>query len=93
MHSIVYQASAHRSTRRGALVDRGANGGIAGEDVRITSKTGKFVDVQGIDNHHLVDIPIVTAGAVVNTQCGPVIVIMNQYAGTLKGKTIHGQLE
>jgi hypothetical protein len=43
----------------------------------------------------MVDIPIVTAGAVVNTQRGPVIVIMNQYAGTLKGKTIHssGQLE
>jgi hypothetical protein len=33
IHNVVYQASSHRSVRRGALVDRGANGGIAGEDV------------------------------------------------------------
>ena len=41
------------------------------------------------------DIPIVTAGGVVNTQRGPAIAIMHQYAYTGKGKTIHscGQLE
>jgi hypothetical protein len=39
---------------------------------------------------------IVTAGAVVKTQCGEVIIILHQYAYTGKGKTIHssdGQLE
>ena len=79
----------------GALVDRGANGGIAGADTRIIHKTGRQVDVQGIDNHQMVNIPIVTAGAVVNTQKGEVIVIMNQYAYPGKGKTIHSspQLE
>jgi hypothetical protein len=94
-HNIVYSASNHRSTRRGALVDRGANGGIAGDDVRIIDKSGQFVDVQGIDNHQLVDIPLVTAGAVVRTQRGDIIAIMHQYAHMGKGKTIHssGQLE
>ena len=65
----------HARLRRGALVDRGANGGICGNDVRIISKSGRMVDVQGIDNHQVVDIPIVTGGAVVSTQRGPVILI------------------
>ena len=94
MHAS-YSVSAHKSSMRGSLVDRGANGGVAGDDVRIINKTNRFVDVRGIDNHQIVDIPIVTAGGVVNTQRGPVIAIMHQYAYTGKGKTIHscGQLE
>ncbi len=41
------------------------------------------------------NLPIVTVGGVVQSQHGPVIVIMNQYAYTGQGKTIHssGQLE
>jgi hypothetical protein len=92
---IQYWASSHRQVRTGALIDRGANGGIAGDDVRIINRTGRQVDVQGIDNHQIVDIPIVTAEAIVKTQCGEVINILHQYAYTGKGKTIHssGQLE
>jgi hypothetical protein len=93
---IQYWASSHRQFRTGTLVDPGANGGIAGGDVRIINRTGQqVVDVQGIDNHQIVDIPIVTAGAVVKTQSGEVIIIMHQYAYTGKGKAIHssGQLE
>jgi hypothetical protein len=95
IHNTIYHASNHRSNRRGALINRGANGGIAGADVRIINKTGQFVDVQGIDNHQMVDIPIVTAGAVIQTQRGEVISILHQYAHAGKGKTIHssGQLE
>jgi len=92
---IQYRASSHHHVRSGALVDRGANGGIAGGDVRVINRTGRQVDVQGIDNHQIVDIPIVTAGAVVKTQRGEVIIILHQYAYTGKGKTIHssGQME
>jgi hypothetical protein len=92
---IQYWASRHCQIRTGALVDRGANGGIAGDDVRIINRTRRQVDVQGIDNHQIVDISIVTAGAVVKTQRGEVIIILHQYANTGKGKTIHssGQLE
>jgi hypothetical protein len=75
---IQYWASSHRQVRTGALVDRGANGGIAGDGVWIINRTGRQVDVQGIDNHQIVDIPIVTAGAVVKTQSGEVIIILHQ---------------
>jgi hypothetical protein len=86
---IQYWASSHRQVRTGALVDRGANGGIAGDDVWIINRTGQQVDVQGIDNHQIVDIPVVTAGAVMKTQRGEAIIIMHQYTYTGKGKTIH----
>jgi hypothetical protein len=91
---IQYWASSHCQVRTCALIDCGANGGIAGDDFRIIKCTGRQVDVQGID-HQIVDIPIVTAGAVVKTQHGEVIIILHQYAYTGKGKTIHssGQLE
>jgi hypothetical protein len=42
---IQYWASSHRQVRTGALVDRGANGGIAGDDVRIINRTGRQVNV------------------------------------------------
>jgi hypothetical protein len=97
IHEIntVYSVSASRTKRPGALIDRGANGGVAGEDVRVIHKLHRTVDVQGIDNHQIVDIPIVIAGGVINTQKGPAIAILNQYAYVGKGKTIHssGQLE
>jgi hypothetical protein len=86
MARTLYIASDHRTVRRGALVDRGAGGGIAGDDVHIIHESGRQVDVQGIDNHQIVDIPIVTAGAAVSTQRGDLIIIMHQYAWTKKGK-------
>jgi hypothetical protein len=53
------------------------------------------MDVEGIDNHRIADIRIVTAGALVDTNRGPIILIMNQYTHAGKGKTIHsrGQME
>ena len=93
MAKLMYNASAHCGKYTGSLVDCGANGGIAGEDVRIISKTGRHVDVQGIDNHQIVDINIVTAGAVIPTQQGEVIGIIHQYAYTGKGKSIHSSLQ
>ena len=53
------------------------------------------MDIKGIDNHRINEIPIVTAGGVINTQKGSVIAIMHQYAYTGKGKSIHScaQLE
>ena len=78
-----------------ALVDRGANGGIAGADVCVIDQTHHSVDVEGIDNHRMTNILLVTAGAVLSTQHGEVLVIMHQYAYTGKGTSIHSpqQLE
>eukprot|EP00980_Cylindrotheca_fusiformis_P021811 scaffold8646_cov116-Cylindrotheca_fusiformis.AAC.1 len=82
----------------GSLVDRGANGGIAGNDVRVIAyhPDHRRVDIRGIDNHEITSIPIVTAGGLCQTQRGPVIAILHQYAyHPTQGKTIHssGQLE
>ena len=34
-HHIVYDIAKHRASCHGSLVDRGANGGLAGSDVQI----------------------------------------------------------
>ena len=88
-----YAVSAHKSESNGSLVDRGANGGIAGADVRVIETLSRRVDVQGIDNHQVTDIAIATVGGVVDTQRGPVIAIMHQYAYTGKGKSIHSCIQ
>jgi hypothetical protein len=72
-----------------SLVDRGANGGVAGSDVRIIFKTKRTVDIRRIDNHQVTDIDIGTVGGVVESQKGPVIAIMHQYALLNKGHSIH----
>ena len=77
----------------GALVDRGTNGGISGSDVRVISTTDKCIDVMGMDNHKVIGLPVVTAGAVVDTTSGEIIVIMNQYALSKSGRTIHSCIQ
>ena len=58
----------HRPTP-GALVDRGANGGVAGNDTRILHQhPSRRVEIQGIDNHRVPPVPIVSAASVTNTQ-------------------------
>ena len=91
MARIIYSASASKVTSKDnmSLIDRGANGGIAGNDVRVLFKTNRTVDIRGIDNHQLTDIGIGTVGGVVDTHKGPVIAIMHQYALIGKGHSIH----
>jgi hypothetical protein len=96
VHDVMYQVSNHKQTTLPlALIDRSANGGVAGSDTRLIDKSLHSVHIQGIDDHMIKDVPIGTVGAVVNTQRGEVIAIMHQYAYTGKGGTIHssGQLE
>ncbi len=92
---VTYSVSNHRTSSQKSLVDRGANGGVAGNDVCVIHRTDRQVDIQGIDNHQLTDVAIGTIGGVVTTQKGPVIAVMHQYALFGKGNTIHapGQLE
>jgi hypothetical protein len=52
---VTYRVSKSISNRTGSLVDRGANGGVAGNDVKVWSRTGRKVDVAGIDNHTMND--------------------------------------
>ena len=65
---------------------------MCGTNVRIIEKTSRSVDIQGIDNHQITDV---TSGAVVYTQRGPIIIILNQYAyiGHRQTNYSSGQLE
>jgi hypothetical protein len=96
LNNVMYQVSNHEQmTLPLALIDRGANGGVAGSDTRLIDKSLRSVHIQGIDDHMIKDVPIGTVGAVVNTQHGEIIAIMHQYAYTGKGGTVHSssQLE
>ena len=77
------------------LVDRGANGGLAGSDMCVIHKTHRKINIQGIDNHEVTRLDVVTAATLLNTSQGKVIGIFNEYAYLGKGSSIHssGQLE
>jgi hypothetical protein len=90
MHEITYVVSQHDSIKldKGALMDRGANGNVGGDDVRIISLTGRNVNIQGVDFHQVQNIPIGTVGAKIWSQHGPFIGIFPQTAILGRGRTI-----
>ena len=60
------------------LIDRGANGGLAGADMRAIHTTPRKINIVGIDDHELTGLNVVTAAALLDTQKGPIIgVFMN----------------
>ena len=77
------------------MVDRGANGGHAGSDVRILSRSSRKYTVIGIDSYELQGLDVVQCATLVETNHGIVSLIMNEYACYGKGHTIHssGQIE
>ena len=85
----------HANHTNQQLVDRGANGDLAGSDMRVIHKTHRKINIQGIDNHEVTGLDVVTAATLLNTSHGKVIGIFNEYAYLGKGSSIHssGQLE
>ena len=85
----------HASHTNQQLVDCGANGGLAGSDMRVIHRTYLKINTQGIDNHEVTGLDVVTAATLLNTSQGKVIGIFNEYAYLGKGSSIHssGQLE
>ena len=85
----------HANHTNQQLVDHGANGGLAGSDMRVIHKTHRKINIQGIDNHEVTGLDVVTAATLLNTSQGKVIGIFNEYAYLGKGSSIHssGQLE
>jgi hypothetical protein len=83
-------ARSNTAVKTGTLIDCGANGGLAGSDCRVITKSpDRFVNIEGIDKHHLPQVPIVTCGAYTESRNhGPVIMIFHQFAGMLRGPTI-----
>ena len=75
---ITYNISKTSCSAHHSLVDRGANNGVTGNDVRIIEKySNKIVNIRGINNHEVPSIPIVTAGGVTNTTIREVILILH----------------
>jgi len=69
--------------RKEGLVDRGANGMVAGDDVVwIGGPDGpkRNVAITGIDNHQIPRVHIGTVGAYAMSNRGPVIMIFNETA-------------
>ena len=77
------------------LIDRGANGGIAGADMRVIHTTPRKINIVGIYDHELTGLNVVTAAALFDTQKGPIIGVFHEYAHLGKGRSIHaaGQME
>ena len=90
---VTYMVDKHHMDKPGSLIDRGANGGVAGADIRVFATTDRAVNVQGISEHQVTDLKIVSTGGVVQTQKGPVNAIFNQYAHIGTGKTIHSSIQ
>ena len=85
----------HANQTNQQLVDRGANGGLAGSDIRVIHKSHRKINIQGIDNHEVCGLDVVTAATLLNTSQGKVIDIFNEYVYLGKGSSIHAssQLE
>ena len=48
----------HANHTNNQLVDRGANGGLAGSDMRVIYKTHRKINISGIDNHDGYSVPL-----------------------------------
>ena len=46
----------HANHTNQQLVDRGANGGLAGSDMRVIHKTHHKINILGIDNHEVINV-------------------------------------
>jgi hypothetical protein len=93
MADITYTVSAHQLLQPVSLVDRGANGGVGGDDVRVIKRGAKTVDIRGVGNHQVNDVALGTVGGVIATQLGPAIAIFHQYALLGTGPSVHSSAQ
>ena len=89
-HHFTYHVAQASQAKHGSLVDRGGNGGHAGSDRRILSRSSRkftVTELRGLD--------VVQCVALEETIHGIVNLIMNEYVSYGKGHTIHssGQIE
>ena len=92
---ITYHVAQANQAKHGSLVDRGANRGLTGSDVRVLSTSSRKCTVTGIDNHEIPRLELVQCAALVQTNHGMVNLTMNEYAYYGKGHSTYssGQIE
>jgi hypothetical protein len=90
-HSISYNLSNHASSPvLSSLIDGGDNGGMAGNDVHVISKSSSDqANVTGVGESVIQNLPLATVAGLVDTHCGPAIVLLHQCANYGKGHTVH----
>ena len=88
-----YTQHALQHEYQGALVDSGANGGMAGSNTRILATVPHaFVNITGVGGEVLQWLPIIQGASLVHTiDEGPIILIMSQYAHKPDSKSIHSK--
>ena len=97
LHNLTHYTVSQRSLRKQhqSLVDRGANGGIGGSDVRwiIGYSPPVHISVTGIGNYRINDIKVGTGGGVLSTHLGEFIGIFNNYTHVGDGHSIHSCIQ
>lgn len=95
--SITYNVNRNSHRERNSsnsLVDGGANGGIGGgKNTCKVCETGRYVDVTGVDNHELNNLPICTVAGMVDLPHGSILCYFHQYAYHPDGDTIHSTVQ
>ena len=89
----LHSFTATTSNFKNSLIDRGANGGMAGSNVGIIACTFQRVNISGINNYQVTNLKVVSYNGVINTHCGLVIRIFHQYAYMPTKKTIHSSTQ
>jgi hypothetical protein len=80
-----YAACQHNvASMEKAFMDRSANGGICGDDVRVLEDSERFVGVSGLAGHKVSQLCIVTAQVLVSTHKGDAILTFYQMALQVK---------
>ena len=86
--TIIHVYASKRVNKYNVLMDIGANGGVAGGNMRPISWTNRMVDLNGADKHTVQELRLGTFSAVTESQCGPIIAVFPQMAYMPDGKTI-----
>ena len=86
----------HANHTNQQLVDRDAIGGLAGSDMHVIHKTHHKINIQGIDNHEVTGLDVVTAATNLNTlldappgDCGSYTEISSVFTANLHQSSPH----
>ena len=86
---ITYHVAQASQTKHGSVVHGGANGDLAGSDVRVLGTSPRKCTLTGIDKYELPGLDVAQCAALVDTNHGVVNLIMNEYVYNGRGHSIH----
>jgi hypothetical protein len=93
-----YHIFASHFQEHGALSDHGTNGGIAGANwqvIKTADQVECYINIEGIGDHMIAKrhLACLWVHAITQSNQGPVIVLMHQYALVEDGTSIHSSLQ